>query len=564
MLSLASFTLAVTAVSSVSALVMPRATPPAGWATAYLEAQQNAATALAAQCLSATASPSAPAVTPTPTTSDGNDDDWCYEGDDGCICDDDNESSTSVVPTPTAPASTKTPATTPAATSTKAPSQTTTPAKTTTSSKTSTSSTAPAKTSTTRAEPTTPASSSNTGGFATYFFQNGVAGACGTVHSDNDFIAAMDKDRYGDLSAKSSLCGKRVKITNPANGKSVTVTVADACPTCKNSNSIDLSEGAFKQIATTEQGMVGTLQRILVVGGNGFIGSAICKAALSKGFQVTSVSSSGLPYRSAKGHAPAWVSQIDWQKGDALHPESFAHLFPEVDGIVHTLGTLLEDSSYKQAIKQGNVLGLLGILHNNIVGDHGNPLENSTSDAFVASSTDASIRTAPRPFIYISAEDIFRPIIPARYIETKREAEQGIDALLDGKPQYRGVHIRPSLVYHAHHRPLSTPPAVLLDLSASLHAKIPSTFPTPSSILRRVGATLSPHSPKTTSSLDSIANALTIPPIHVDHVAAAVCAALDSDNPVRGIVGVQRMRELVGWVSPSVEKEEGRVDHYRV
>jgi expansin (peptidoglycan-binding protein) len=84
-----------------------------------------------------------------------------------------------------------------------------------------------------------------------------------------------DGDRYGNLGAKSSLCGKKVKITNPANKKvcpyrinlklhlnkvpqSVTVTIADACPTCKNGNSIDLSEGAFKQIATLDQGMVGS------------------------------------------------------------------------------------------------------------------------------------------------------------------------------------------------------------------------------------------------------------------------------------------------------------------
>lgn len=40
--------------------------------------------------------------------------------------------------------------------------------------------------------------------------------------------------------------------------KSVTVTIADACPTCKNSNSIDLSSAAFKKIATLEQGMVGS------------------------------------------------------------------------------------------------------------------------------------------------------------------------------------------------------------------------------------------------------------------------------------------------------------------
>lgn len=51
----------------------------------------------------------------------------------------------------------------------------------------------------------------------------------------------------------------------------------------------------------------------------------------------------------------------------------------------------------------------------------------------------------PRPFVYLSAEDIFRPVIPARYIETKREAEQGIEQMMSLNSQFRGVYIRPSV-----------------------------------------------------------------------------------------------------------------------
>jgi rare lipoprotein A (peptidoglycan hydrolase) len=69
-------------------------------------------------------------------------------------------------------------------------------------------------------------------------------------------IAAMNVHRYGDTGIQSPLCGKRVNIRNTQNGKSVTVTIADACPGCRNSNSIDLSTGAFNQIAKPEEGMV--------------------------------------------------------------------------------------------------------------------------------------------------------------------------------------------------------------------------------------------------------------------------------------------------------------------
>lgn len=50
-----------------------------------------------------------------------------------------------------------------------------------------------------------------------------------------------------------------------------------------------------------------------------------------------------------------------------------------------------------------------------------------------------------RPFVYVSAEDIFRPVIPARYIETKREAERAIEQMMFLKSQFRGVYIRPSV-----------------------------------------------------------------------------------------------------------------------
>lgn len=52
---------------------------------------------------------------------------------------------------------------------------------------------------------------------------------------------------------------------------------------------------------------------------------------------------------------------------------------------------------------------------------------------------------------------------------------------------------------------------------------------------------------KAGSPLESVANALEIPPIHVDHVADAIMVALDSQSGVRGAVGVRRMRELIGW-----------------
>ena len=59
--------------------------------------------------------------------------------------------------------------------------------------------------------------------------------------------------------------------------------------------------------------------------------------------------------------------------------------------------------------------------------------------------SEPAVKTdGPRAFIYISAEDCNRPIVPSGYIETKREAELLIEKMVQGNPGYRAVYIRPS------------------------------------------------------------------------------------------------------------------------
>jgi len=310
------------------------------------------------------------------------------------------------------------------------------------------------------------------------------------------------------------------------------------------------------------------LPSVLVVGGNGFIGSAVCKAALAKGMTVTSISSSGKPFTTPRGHSPSWTSKVTWVSADALLPSSYAHLLPGCTAVVHTLGTLFEDASYKDALRSGDFSAFIGSVVGSLRG--ANPLERKPGGAgrYERMNRDAALRvceafvsakqdplSSKRAFVYLSAEDIFRPFVPARYIETKREAEWGIRDIMRDHPGYRAAFIRPSLVYHSHFRPLTTPIATLLDLSATIHRTVPVSLPTPARVLRSLAAAAS--SPPSASSLDtrmdlepsplsSVANALTVPPIHVDHVADAICRTV-LDETVEGVVDVQRMRSLIGW-----------------
>ncbi|KAH6915617.1 RlpA-like double-psi beta-barrel-protein domain-containing protein-containing protein [Coprinopsis sp. MPI-PUGE-AT-0042] len=101
-----------------------------------------------------------------------------------------------------------------------------------------------------------PAPAPFTGGFATWYTQDGNLGASGQANRDSALVAALDFRRYGPYGAPSPFCNRQVRVTNTKNGKSVTVTIVDICPTCINSNSLDLSTGAFVKLADLGEGSV--------------------------------------------------------------------------------------------------------------------------------------------------------------------------------------------------------------------------------------------------------------------------------------------------------------------
>ncbi|KAL1694688.1 Non-catalytic module family EXPN protein [Schizophyllum commune] len=199
-----------------------------------------------------TSSSAAPAVTSgnTQVTDGDDDDDGDYED-----CDDDEdeggdeESSSQEAPASTSSSEQAAPTSTyeePATTS-QAP-ETTSQAPETTS----TSESAPETTSTGGDSGSGSGSSGDLTGTATFFYQNGVAGSCGTVHSDNDYVAAMTPTEYG---RSGDICGKSVHITNTKTGQSVDVIVADTCPTCTTGSDIDLSVAAFNAIGLENDGV---------------------------------------------------------------------------------------------------------------------------------------------------------------------------------------------------------------------------------------------------------------------------------------------------------------------
>lgn len=323
---------------------------------------------------------------------------------------------------------------------------------------------------------------------------------------------------------------------------------------------------------------------ILLVGS----GSAITKRLLAQGHLVTSVSPTGRPFLTPSGHRPAWSSSsaVRWAAADAFRPESYRAILegnaeesrPRVDAVVSTIGILLE-GNYKgtnssiedtfRSLTKGWGLG------------SGNPLQNSQREGlYEKMNRDAALNVArswtaslpqngqaegwqPPPFVFISAEDIFRPIIDPRYVLTKRQAEHALERLSWTEPElstgnsqepdadgaglseeirsssaaskrvFRPVFVRPGVMYHPHTRPLSTVPSTLLDFSSIIHSYLPKGAPTPASLLNLAAQ-------------EPLARLLTLSPLHVDTVAKAVGQAVLRDDVI-GVVDTQRIKALAGW-----------------
>lgn len=97
-------------------------------------------------------------------------------------------------------------------------------------------------------------------------------------------------------------------------------------------------------------------------------------------------------------------------------------------------------------------------------------------------------------------------------------------------------------MYHPHERPLSTLPAVMLDISSSLANYPPFSFlPRPSSshLASQAQSTRKP------SAFASLNQSLSIPPIHVDQVAECVLRSIEHPE-VKGVVDTRDMRRWMG------------------
>jgi len=68
---------------------------------------------------------------------------------------------------------------------------------------------------------------------------------------------------------------------------------------------------------------------------------------------------------------------VEWVRADALRPETYSHLLPDASAVVHTLGTLLADTKYKDALQKQDLAGAVASFLQSLTGAGRNPLKES-------------------------------------------------------------------------------------------------------------------------------------------------------------------------------------------
>eukprot|EP00854_Cymbomonas_tetramitiformis_P009201 gene9201-10905_t len=89
----------------------------------------------------------------------------------------------------------------------------------------------------------------------------------------------------------------------------------------------------YSEESTPEPPTEPMTQRIVVLGGNGFVGSAVCRAALQSGLRVTSVNRSGPPTT-----GEAWIGDVEWTSGDVFNEESWVNVLQGATAVVSCIG----------------------------------------------------------------------------------------------------------------------------------------------------------------------------------------------------------------------------------
>jgi hypothetical protein len=233
----------------------------------------------------------------------------------------------------------------------------------------------------------------------------------------------------------------------------------------------------------------------------------------------------------ASPNPPTWAHKVSWERADIVKPTTYVPFLKGADAVVHSMGILLE-ADYKGVIsgRESPISGLRRAFSATKAGSQ-NPLDRKTNedlkpqekdgqltyefmnrDTAITLAQEAAKEKVPA-YVFISAAG-GAPVLPSRYITTKREAESTIATEF---PNMRSIFFRPGMLYDSS-RAITIPLAAATGLGAVFNGITGGVF-------------------------GSFLGAAGVKPSKADVVAEAVVEAL-SDINVKGPVHTQEIEEL--------------------
>lgn len=232
-------------------------------------------------------------------------------------------------------------------------------------------------------------------------------------------------------------------------------------------------------------------QRIVILGGNGFVGSAIAKAAVKQDIDVVSLSRSGRPSGSG-----AWFDKVCWIAGDVFATD-WDDVLHGATAVISTLGGFGTNEEMEKLNGEANVIAV-----------------NAASDAGI------------KKFILVSVHDYNLPdfALQSGYFTGKRRAEQEV---LSKYPE-TGTILRPGFIYGS--RRVNGIDIPLNFIGVPLERLLAQT-----KVYTRPFANL------------PASDLLLAPPVSVNDVAITALQAMKNDS-ITGILNIENIKEIAASV----------------
>ena len=156
--------------------------------------------------------------------------------------------------------------------------------------------------------------------------------------------------------------------------------------------------------------------KLVVPGGNGFVGQHICRLTVEAGHEVIAFGRSGAPDLTPVRNP--WINKVEWHACDIFDVGAWRPLLDGADAVIYCIGTITQD--VERGITFDRVNGESAIL-----------------------AADVAAEAGVGTFVKLSVQDK-PPFVSGRFLASMRRPERSIP---QQHPELRCVFLRPNLIF---------------------------------------------------------------------------------------------------------------------